>query len=171
MTSATLPLCAQRCPRDWRTRLRSALLGSRPAARRGPAVTAVFCVATTVVVSPFVIIVSRSFVRTMDTTCADLCRSCADVVECRKHQNVAKSAVQTTLAPATRPPQSRPSLGRGSRDISYHVMAMYLAARGQCCRTEPKFRFRFPLMFKIICKNIYPIFHEANDIVSFTRAF
>ncbi|CAN7974909.1 unnamed protein product [Ixodes persulcatus] len=88
-----------------------------------------------------------------------------DVVECRRHQNVAKRAVQTTLAPATRPPQSRASLGRGSRDILYHVMAMYLAARGQCCRTEPKFRFRFPLVFKIRFKNIYPIFRVANDVV------
>ncbi|KAM7315805.1 hypothetical protein ISCGN_005588 [Ixodes scapularis] len=39
---------------------------------------------------------------------ADLCRSCADVVECRRHQNVAKGAVQTTLAPAARPPAPIP---------------------------------------------------------------
>ncbi|KAG0425459.1 hypothetical protein HPB47_027372 [Ixodes persulcatus] len=79
----------------------------------------------------------EGFVHTTDTTCEDLCRSCADVVECRRHQNMVKSAVQTTLAPGTCPPQSRPSLRRGSRDISCHVIAMFLAARGQCCRTEP----------------------------------
>ncbi|KAG0411841.1 hypothetical protein HPB47_011022 [Ixodes persulcatus] len=100
----------------------------------GPAVTAVSRVATTVVVSPFVIIVSRSFVHTMDTTCADLCHSCADVVECRRHQYMVKGAVQTTLSPGTRGRQCCPSLRRGSRDILYHMIAMFLAARAGLIR-------------------------------------
>uniref|UniRef100_A0A147BLG0 Putative secreted protein n=1 Tax=Ixodes ricinus TaxID=34613 RepID=A0A147BLG0_IXORI len=130
-----------------------------------------FPVTTAVVISPFVIIVSRSFIPTTDTMCVDLCRSSADVVECRRNQNVVKSAVQTTLAPGTRPTQSRPSLRRGPCDISYHMIAMFLAARGQCCQTKPKFRFRFLLMFNIRFNDIYPIFREAYDILFFTSAF
>uniref|UniRef100_A0A6B0UGH3 Uncharacterized protein n=1 Tax=Ixodes ricinus TaxID=34613 RepID=A0A6B0UGH3_IXORI len=69
------------------------------------------CVSDKIQFCPFVIIVARSFVHTTDTTCADLCRSCADIVECRRHQNVAKSAVQqTTLAPATRLPGVGPRI-------------------------------------------------------------
>ncbi|KAM7288611.1 hypothetical protein ISCGN_028815 [Ixodes scapularis] len=57
----------------------------------------------------------------MNTTCADLYHSFADVVECRRHQNMLKSAVQTTLASGTRTPRSRPSLRRKSRDIVYNA--------------------------------------------------
>lgn len=58
-------------------------------------------VTTTVVVSPFAIIVSWSYVQTTVTMCADLCRSCADV--CRRHLNRVKDVVMTTLVPSTPP--------------------------------------------------------------------
>ncbi|EEC10556.1 hypothetical protein IscW_ISCW007628, partial [Ixodes scapularis] len=85
--------------------------------------------------------------------------------------NAVKSAVQMTLAPGTRPPQSRLSLRRKSCDISYYVIAIFLAARGQCCRTKPTFRFRFLLVLKIIFNNMYPISRGANQVISFTSAF
>lgn len=46
---------------------------------------------------------------------------------------------------------------------------MFLVAPGQCCQTEPKFRFL--LMFKVGLNKIYPIFREANNVVPFIGAF
>ncbi|KAM7290873.1 hypothetical protein ISCGN_027454 [Ixodes scapularis] len=111
MTSATLPLGAQRCPHDWRTRLRSALLGSRPTARRGPAVTAVFRVTTTVVVSPFVIFASRSFVHTMDTTCAES-QTYAAVVQTSSNAVDTKTWRRVRCRRHSRLPHARPHPAR-----------------------------------------------------------
>ncbi|KAM7286649.1 hypothetical protein ISCGN_030425 [Ixodes scapularis] len=117
MTSAMLPLGTQRCPRDWRTRLRSALLGSRPTARRGPAVTAVFRVTTTVVVSPFVIIASRSFVHTMDTTCAEsqtyaaVVQTSSNAVDTKTGEECGADDTRACRTPATPiPPVVRPKI-------------------------------------------------------------
>uniref|UniRef100_A0A6B0UUA1 Uncharacterized protein n=1 Tax=Ixodes ricinus TaxID=34613 RepID=A0A6B0UUA1_IXORI len=142
--SATFPLGAQGCPRDWRNTL-AQHASWEPSGR--PVITAVSRITTAiVVVLSVVLIVSQTPIHAM---CADSCRSCADVVECRRHRNVVKSAVQTTLAPGTcapqwwlaGPPQYCPSLHRGSRDISYYVMAMFFTSRGECCQTKPKFWF------------------------------
>lgn len=78
-------------------------------------------------------------------------------------------ALRMPTLTVARPDPTSCHILEGSRDRSYYVVAMFLAARRQCCPTEPKFRFL--LTFKVRFHKIHPIFCEANDAVPFISVF